>query len=57
MFINIGSFAAISVSIIWKLISKSGVTIIEFLLFRNIFNLIAVSLILLFNKTNPFKNT
>lgn len=49
---NIFTLSATVVNILFKILSKYGVSVLEFFLWRNVFNLIAISLIVKANKVD-----
>jgi len=49
---NIFTLSATIVNIMFKLLSKHGVSVLEFFLWRNVFNLVGISLIVKINKVD-----
>ena len=49
---NIFSLASATVSVLFKYVNKNGVTVFEWMLWRNVFNLISISFVLKYFKKN-----
>ena len=56
VFMNIFSIASACVSILFKYCNKNGVSVMEWMLWRNVFNLAAISGLLKYLDLNVVKN-
>lgn len=54
---NLGSLFGALVAIIFKYVNRHGVSVLEFMLFRNVFNFIANFAVLKLYSKNPLKDT